>query len=135
MPSKRKSGRETSVVQRVSAILNLFSDDRPQIELSDAEEILGLSRATAYRYLPEMHEAGLLSRVSGRFMPGPKMIELEFLIARYDPLLVAANAPMKSLSDRAGCDVLLGRLYDIRLVNVASILISKARELNFAPGR
>jgi DNA-binding IclR family transcriptional regulator len=135
MPSKRKTGRETSVVRRVSDILNLFSEDRPQIELGDAEDALGLSQATAYRYLREMHEVGLLSRVSGRFMPGPKMIELEFIIARYDPLLVAAREPMKSLSDRTGCDVLLGRLYDIRVVNVASALASKAAELNFPPGR
>jgi DNA-binding IclR family transcriptional regulator len=135
MPSKRKTGHETSVVRRVSDILNLFSDDRPQIELSDAERILGLSQATAYRYLREMHEAGLLSRVSGRFMPGPKMIELEFLIARYDPLLVAAKAPMRLLSERTGCDVLLGRLYDIRVVNVASVLTPTSAELNFPPGR
>jgi DNA-binding IclR family transcriptional regulator len=135
MTSKRKTGRETSVVRRVSDILNLFSDDRPQIEFKDAEDVLGLSQATAYRYLREMHEAGLLSRVSGRFMPGPKMIELEFIIARYDPLLVAAKAPMKFLSERTGCDVLLGRLYDIRVVNVASVLNSKAAELNFPPGR
>ena len=135
MPSKRKTGRETSVVRRVSDILNLFSDDRPQIELSDAEQILGLSQATAYRYLREMHEAGLLSRVSGRFMPGPKMIELEFLITRYDPLLVAAKAPMRLLSERTGCDVLLGRLYDIRVVNVASVLTPTSAELNFPPGR
>src|ERR1700743_3702451 len=102
MPSKRKPGREPSVVRRVSDILNLFSEDRPQIELKDAEEVLGLSQATAYRYLREMHEAGLLSRVSGKFMPGPKMIELEFIIARYDPLLVAAREPMKSLSEGTG---------------------------------
>jgi DNA-binding IclR family transcriptional regulator len=135
MPTKRKTGREPSVVRRVSEILNLFSDERPQIELRDAEQALGLSQATAYRYLREMHEAGLLSRVSGRFMPGPKMIELEFLITRYDPLLLAAKAPMKWLSERTGCDVLLGRLYDIRVVNVASVLTSKSAELNFPPGR
>lgn len=135
MPPRRKTARETSVVQRVSDILNLFSDERPQIELRDAEEVLGLSQATAYRYLREMHQAGLLSRVSGKFMPGPKMIELEFIIARYDPLLVAAKAPMRSLSQETGCDVLLGRLYDIRVVNVASVLTSKDGELNFPPGR
>lgn len=135
MESKRKTARETSVVQRVSNILNLFSDERPQIDLKDAEQVLGLSQATAYRYLREMHEVGLLSRVSGKFMPGPKMIELEFLIARYDPLLVAAKAPMRSLSQKTGCDVLLGRLYDIRVVNVASVLVSKDGELNYPPGR
>jgi DNA-binding IclR family transcriptional regulator len=135
MSPQRKAGREMSVVQRVADILNLFSDDRPQIELKDAEDVLGLSQATAYRYLREMHDAGLLSRVSGRYMPGPKMIELEFIIARYDPLLVAAKTPMRHLSEQTGCDVLLGRLYDIRVVNVASVLNSKAAELNFPPGR
>ena len=127
--------REVSVVQRVSDILNLFSDERPQIELKDAEGVLGLSQATAYRYLREMHEAGLLSRVAGKYMPGPKMIALEFIIARYDPLLVAAKGPMKSLSQKTGCNVLLGRLYDIRVVNVASSLTTKDAELNYPPGR
>src|SRR6201996_6534908 len=98
MPPRRRSGRDTSVVRRVSDILNLFSDDSPRIELADVEDVLGLSRPTAYRYLREMHEAGLLSRVSGQFMPGPKMIELEFIITRYDPLLVAAKERMQSLS-------------------------------------
>ena len=132
---KRKALREASVVRRVSDVLNLFSDERPRIDLKDAEQVLNLSRATAYRYLREMHEVGLLSRVSGKYMPGPKMIELEFIISRYDPLLVAAKGPMQSLSQKAGCDVLLGRLYDIRVINVASVLTSKSAELNFPPGR
>lgn len=127
--------REPSVVRRVSDILNLFGEERPQIDLEDAEQVLGLSRATAYRYLREMHEVGLLSRAAGKYMPGPKMIELEFIIARYDPLLVAAKEPMTALSGKTGCDVLLGRLYGIRVVNVASVVTSKNAELNFPPGR
>jgi DNA-binding IclR family transcriptional regulator len=134
MAVNRKTAREASVVQRISNILNLFSDDRPQIELSDAEEVLGLSQATAYRYLREMHKVGLLSRVAGKFMPGPKMIELEFIIARYDPVMAPAKKAMKSLSLYTGCDVLLGRLYDNRIVNVASTVTSRDSELNYPPG-
>ena len=135
MASNREAPREPSVVQRISDILNLFSDDRPQIDLEDAMNVLGLSQATAYRYLREMHKAGLLSRVAGKFMPGPKVIELEFIISRYDPLLVSAKAPMRALSRHTGCDVLLGRRYDLRIVNVASVVTSKESELNFPPGR
>lgn len=135
MGLKQTKNSESSVVGRVAGILNLFSEARPRIRLEDAEQVLGLSQASAYRYLREMHEAGLLSRVSGGYMPGPKVIELEFLISRYDPLMVAAKESMRRLALDTGCGVLLGRLYDLRVVNVASVQSPEDDELNYPPGR
>ena len=61
-----KSQNETSVLKRVAEILNLFSESSPTISLADVEAVLQVSQATAYRYLHDLHESGLLSRVFRR---------------------------------------------------------------------
>ena len=69
-----KSQNETSVLKRVAEILNLFSESSPTISLADVEAVLQVSQATAYRYLHDLHEIGLLSRISGRYAPGPTVM-------------------------------------------------------------
>lgn len=133
--AKTRAKRDPSVVQRVAQILQLFSEASPIIETKDAEVALGVSQATAYRYMRDMHDAGLLSRSAGYYMPGPKIIELDDLIRRFDPLIIVARDPMRDLFAKTGCEVLLGRLYDLRLVNVLGVGPTNGADLNFAPGR
>jgi DNA-binding IclR family transcriptional regulator len=135
MVSNPKLSSETSVLQRVSEILNLFSEEQPTVDVASVGAVLNVSQATAYRYLHDLHDIGLLSRVSGSYVPGPKIIELEFIFNRYDPVLAASKDLMSQLSRQIGCDVLLSRLYGLRLVNVASFRPTSFQELRFSPGR
>ncbi|MBZ6078719.1 IclR family transcriptional regulator [Microvirga puerhi] len=134
MPSS-KSQTETSVLKRVSDILNLFSEDSPTITLADVEAVLNVSQATAYRYLHDLHEIGLLSRTSGRYAPGPTTMELEYIVSNFDPILLAAKEPMKELSETLGLHVLLCRMYKDRLVNVYYSRPEHSREMPLRPGR
>lgn len=135
MVSKKKAINETSVLQRVSEIMNLFSEETPTITPGDVGSVLNVSQATAYRYLHDLHEIGFLSRVLGRYAPGPKIMELEYVITKFDPILVVSKDLLNEVSTAIGCHVLLGRLYGSRLINVYSCASRPLPELNFSPGR
>ncbi|MBJ6134952.1 IclR family transcriptional regulator [Ochrobactrum sp. Q0168] len=130
-----KSQNETSVLKRVAEILNLFSETSPTISLADVETILQVSQATAYRYLHDLHEIGLLSRISGRYVPGPTIMELEFILVNFDPILLAAKEVMEEISTRLGVHTFLCRMYQDRAVNVYSTRPESSSEMPLKPGR
>lgn len=107
-----------SVISRVMAILNLFRASKPLINIEDIATALNISSASAYRYASDLTHAGLLSRTSGRYRLGPKIIELEYLIRSYDPIIQAAHDLMYGLAEMTECDVLLCNVYDETFVNV-----------------
>lgn len=108
-----------SVIQRVMSVLDLFKRNRPLISVEEISDALGMSSASAYRYAGELTHAGLLARSSGRFRLGPKIIELEYLIRSYDPIISAAQDLMEGLAELTGCDVLLCNFYEDTIVNVS----------------
>ncbi|MGB3067196.1 MAG: IclR family transcriptional regulator [Ottowia sp.] len=110
-----------SVIQRVMSILNLFSRNHTVITVEEISEVLGMSSASAYRYASELSQAGLLARSSGKFRLGPKIIELEYLIRFYDPVISAAQDLMEGLAELTSCDVLLCNFYEDTIVNVSHI--------------
>lgn len=99
-------------------ILNLFRESRPWITIENIATALEVSAPSAYRYASELTQAGLLSRTSGRYRLGPKIIELEYLIRSYDPIIQAAHSLMYGLAELTECDVLLCNVYDQTVVNV-----------------
>jgi DNA-binding IclR family transcriptional regulator len=135
-PAERaKPSAESAVLQRMAEILGLFSEQSPTIGLEDVEAALGVSQATAYRYLNNLLRIGLLSRSSGRYVPGSRIMELEYIITRYDPIIVVSKELINELSRGLGCHVLLGRFYGDRFINVYSRHPDGLAGLNFAPGR
>src|SRR5919202_6771886 len=118
MRSEAKTVSEPSVLKRTAGILNLFSEERPAITVDEVGEAIGVSPATAYRYVGELCGIGLLSRVSGRYVLGPKIIELEYLIRSYDPVIKAGEEIMTGLANMTGCHVLLCNIYNETIVNV-----------------
>jgi DNA-binding IclR family transcriptional regulator len=93
-------------------ILNLFDLTRPVLtpELLTAE--LGTSRASAYRDLAQLVQAGLVERVAERgYALGPRIVELDRQIRLMDPLLEAAGPLLKKLADDTGGIVLLCRVH------------------------
>ena len=113
-----KTMSEPSVLKRMAGILGLFSEDRSAITVDEVGQAIGVSPATAYRYVGELCDIGLLSRVSGQYVPGPKIIELEYLIRSFDPIIKAGEELMTALADMTGCHVLLSNIYGERIVNV-----------------
>ncbi|HQQ69410.1 MAG TPA: IclR family transcriptional regulator C-terminal domain-containing protein [Alicycliphilus sp.] len=135
-PSSTKSASgEASVLKRVATILDLMTEEASSITVSDVEAALQVSPATAYRYLSELCDAGLLHRVSGTYSPGPKVLELEYLIRKFDPILRVTGELMTELSANTGCHVLLSRLYGQGLVNVFYAKAPALPDIPFIPGR
>lgn len=130
-----KTMSEPSVLKRMAGILGLFSEDRSAITVDEVGQAIGVSPATAYRYVGELCDIGLLSRVSGQYVPGPKIIELEYLIRSFDPIIKAGEELMTALADMTGCHVLLSNIYGERIVNVFHVAGKNSSQVTFTKGK
>ena len=125
---------ERSVISRVSTILNLFGEHKPLIAIDEIAQALDASPASAYRYAADLVDAGLLSRLFGRYRLGLKLIELEYLISTCDPIIAAAHDLMDELARSTGANVLLCNMYDHTLVNVAHVTGIQPIRLRYTKG-
>ena len=123
-----------SVIGRVVAILGLFDRDRLAIAAADIASALAISPASAYRYANDLLDAGLLAKSAGRFRLGPKIIELEYVIRTFDPILQAGDAVMRDLRDATGLDVLMCNLYGDTIVNVLHLVGRRPVALTYTTG-
>lgn len=103
--------------------LCLFGQRGGRLGISDVMRELGVSRATAYRYLSSLEAFGLASRFGrGGFILGPEVLALEQKARSGDPLLAAAAPVICSLCRSTGATVLLERASGRRTV-VAQVLL------------
>jgi DNA-binding IclR family transcriptional regulator len=104
---------------RMLAILDLFDEGTSMWTAEAIAARLGYSLPTGYRYVRELHEAGLLRRdVGATYVLGPRVVELDYRIRVGDPLLVAGQRIMRALAEQTGCDVVLGTLYGERIITI-----------------
>jgi DNA-binding IclR family transcriptional regulator len=97
---------------RVFAVLGLFSKQRAVWHTDDINAALGYSRASGYRSVKELVEAGLLPKVAaGRYALGARIIELDYQLRQSDPVLLAAAPVMDVLANRSRFDVVLSTLF------------------------
>jgi DNA-binding IclR family transcriptional regulator len=98
---------------------------------------LGYTRATAYRYVGGLCDAGLLTRVAqGAYALGPRIIELDRQIQRCDPLLTVAAPVMEALlHPNRGQVVLLCSLFRETVLCVHQAGHDKALAVSYARGR
>lgn len=110
-----------SSLERVLSVLNVFSEDRLEWSFDALMAELGYSRPTLYRYIRTLKDAGFLIALPGaRFTLGPKVVELDYLMRKSDPLILQGTATLQQLSRRWPCTALLVRWYGSRLLCVAS---------------
>jgi DNA-binding IclR family transcriptional regulator len=109
---------------RALAVLDLFSRERPVWQPDEINAALGYTRATGYRYVKDLVEAGLLQKVSaGSYALGGRIIELDYQLRQSDPVLLAAIPTMERLAAATGYDTVLSVLFagtkvvDIHRVN------------------
>ncbi|MDP9995288.1 DNA-binding IclR family transcriptional regulator [Variovorax boronicumulans] len=104
------------------SILEYFKEGRISGHLDDFVEMLGASKATVYRYIATLCEAGLLSPLNGGvYVLGPKIIELDRLMRISDPLLLAGSRVMHEISARRKLNMMLASYYrdSIMCVDIA----------------
>lgn len=112
MAEEREAGREAGSLGRLLSLLDLFT---PAAPIWSAEEIMrqaDLSRATCYRYIRALQQAGLIAPVtSGQYVLGPRVLELDRQIRQCDPLYNAGGEPARRLAAESGHTVLVCALY------------------------
>ncbi|MES2414869.1 MAG: helix-turn-helix domain-containing protein [Pseudomonadota bacterium] len=82
----------SSSLGRAIDVLGLFSLETPFLSVEEVGERLGYTRSTAYRYLKALGDGGLVASMSnGTYGLGPRIIELDRLLALTDPLYRAGK--------------------------------------------
>lgn len=95
-------GGSTSALARLLQILDLFSLERTTIRVEEVVQAFNIVQSTAYRYLRELCDAGLLAQQGkGVYSLGRRIVELERLLQLSDPLLLAGKDVMDSLLEES----------------------------------
>ncbi len=105
-------------LSRMLSILDLFGEASPLLTVDDIITRCNYSRPTGYRYVRELVSAGLLVRADGGYALGPRIIELDWLIRRHDPVLTRSREAVRALARRAACTVSQMGLYADRIVTI-----------------
>jgi len=124
-----------SSLSKLLSVLDLFGPQTLKIDPDTIAERMGLSRATVYRYVKDLCDAGLLTRVdAGSYGLGPRVIELDWMMRQYDPILLAGRELMHELSAQTGLAVFASVFYDGRIINTYIAEPSDTYHFSFGRG-
>ena len=122
--------------ERILAILDLFSEARPEWSPDEMMRDLGYSRPTLYRYLKTLKDAGYLVSLPGQgFTLGPRVTELDFLMQRSDPLIGLSGPLLKMLAGRYPSSVFVTRWYERKILCIASEVSNPSPKSSYPRGR
>lgn len=109
-------------ISKLLSILDLFTDETSMITIDDIIDNLSVSVPTGYRYLKELCDSGLLTKISSNsYSIGPKVIKLDYHIRKTDPMINAGKDIMKDLAAITVGEVLLSNIYnDDEIINIHS---------------
>ena len=122
--------------ERILAILDLFSEDRPEWTTDELMQESGYTRTTLYRYLKTLKDAGYLVSLPGfGFTLGPRVTELDFLMQGADPLISSGEPFLRMLAQRHPCSVFITRWYERKILCVVSVEFSTETRSSYPRGR
>lgn len=126
-----------SSLARMLAVVDLFSAAAPLWTVERIAARLGYTRATAYRYVGGLCEAGFLSRIAqGAYALGPRIVELDREMRLGDPLLRGAERVMPALlRPDFGQLALLCSLFRDRVLCIHQLGRDRALTLSYSRGR
>ncbi len=111
-----------SSLERLLAVLGLFSEARLQWTPEEMMVELGYSRPTLYRYLKTLSDTGLLtSRPHAGYTLGPRVVEMDYLLRLSDPLIIAGQEVLDDITAQFTGTALLVRWYQDRMLCVHSV--------------
>ena len=113
--------KPTNSLERVLAVLEVFSEQRLEWTVEELMATLGHSRPTMYRYLKTLKDAGFIMYSRGSSVTlGPKVVEMDYLARRSDRLVSHALPHLKRLTASDPCTAMLLRWYGSKILCVAS---------------
>ena len=87
-PADAPSPGPQSSLERLLQVIDLFTPDKPEWTADQIGGVMAVSRATQYRYIKALTNAGLLASAGdGRHRLGPRFVVLDRQIRLSDPLL------------------------------------------------
>jgi DNA-binding IclR family transcriptional regulator len=94
----------TQTVVRAVALLKAFTDDQPEMGLSELARSVGLNKATAFRLLSALEHEGLVAHDTpgGAYRLGPEAIALGARALRATDLRAAARPELDALARETG---------------------------------
>lgn len=125
-----------SSLRRMLGVLELFTPEAPSWTAEDIAEVLDCSVTTAYRYVRELVEVGLLRRDQGAtYVLGTLPVELDYQIRMGDPFILAAGSVVEALAKDMGYDTVVGTFYGDRIVTVLHAVGSEPAGASYGRGR
>lgn len=132
-PSRDRTDSSTT---RVLGVLDLFTLEAPVWTADMLMEHLGLGRATAYRYVKMLYEAGFLAPAAGGgYVLGPRFVEFDRQIRLADPLLQVAPPIIAELRDKVAGAQVLSSFYGDRVLSMLSDVTDPKMPLQMERGR
>jgi DNA-binding IclR family transcriptional regulator len=116
-------------------VLSLFTANRPVIDIDIVCAELGYPASSAYRYVRELADFGLLVRLPRGYAVGPRVIELNEHITEFDPILSASRDIVDDLVAQTGLELLISEWYGWKVVNILQKSGSASQTLHFGRGK
>lgn len=112
----------SSSFDRVLGVLEVFTEDRLEWTPEELMETLGYSRPTLYRYLKTLREAGFLTSLPNAGLTlGPRVVEMDYLLRKSDPLILSSEGYLEALTQDYPCTAFLVRWYGEKILCVSSV--------------
>ncbi|BCG05436.1 IclR family transcriptional regulator (plasmid) [Paraburkholderia sp. PGU19] len=125
-----------SSIAKLLSLLELFTESRLYLTAEQVAAELDCSVPSAYRYLRELVESGMLLRFTGgEYGLGPRIIRLDYHLRMSDPLLKAGQPIMRELASHSGFDVVMSRWYGDELVDTHRETHDTTLDLRYGRGR
>lgn len=121
-----------STSDRAFGVLKLFTLDTPTWTAEEIATAMGVSPATAYRFIGALEQVGLIAATRiGVYTLGPAIIQLDRQLQLTDPLLAAAAPVMDDLRKYGpdGSAVLLCRSYGENVLCMRQVFTSGPQPL------
>lgn len=106
MTEGRTSNHHEALVTATHALhlLTLFSDEHPELGVTEMSERLGLAKSIVSRIVSTYVTEGVLvqDEITRRYRLGPLLLELGLIAGELHPVREAAETPLKALRDETG---------------------------------
>lgn len=116
-------------------VLSLFRPEQPVIDIEIICSQLGYTSASAYRYVRELSDAGLIVRLPRGYALGPRVIELDRHMTEHHPILVAGTDLAADLVAQTGLEVLISELYGSTVIAIHEERGADSQTVVFGRGR